>query len=199
MPITQNNVDDLRNAIVGSADIRVLNSDIRREIIDVGRFLKSKIEDNSPDGSKWEDPPDVFKMREIFMAEASPRPSLRQHGKTFIEGILDPEIEDSYTSAQRAKYVLVIPSDAPHAEVVVEGRRTANPAMARRVYLLLFWSFANSRPVFVDMTNTKTTGGNDFVDRTYQENERRVQDRFNKFAKKHFFRPIKILFGEGIT
>lgn len=75
----------------------------------------------SPDGSKWNDPPELFAKRRIFYALHDPRPSLRQHGITLEEGWRVPKFDFRGSTRDVLRGSISIFNDAPQIQWVLDG------------------------------------------------------------------------------
>lgn len=194
---SDNRLDELQQAIIESTDIKILDPDIRRELKQFGEDMKAKILLASPDGSNWTDPTDVFRFRRYFPKLGSPRPSLRQHGITFKEGIQTPIITPGSGVKNKfyGNYGVEIPSTAPHAQVVIDGRQ--NPRQQRPIHVqsLFYFNFRKGQIVNAQSANTGTTPQNKDIQRALFDIARDVDNRWSTFFKKNALKPIKKLFG----
>lgn len=135
--------------------------------------LLKELRDRSPDGSKWNDPNNVFQNRQRFLAESSPRPSLRKFGVTIKEGWIKPRIDFIGSTKTTVRSSINFLNRAPHIQWNIDGvdKTYTIPGSVLEYRLYFFWN-KQGRIVAPKEITHKGFRANPFVDNIMRESER---------------------------
>lgn len=164
---------------------------------DFSQFALLRLRAASPDGSKWEDPPNVFALRQTFKAQRSPRPSLRQHGITLDQGWRVPKFDFRGSTRDVLRGSINIFNDAPQSEWVLEGvdknYYIHRPNLDDKLWFYHFRKGAVSAPNFVARLNKIEPNAtlNAALNQLDNEGDRLFNEEFERFV----FGPLEGLDG----
>lgn len=185
----------LRDAILRIFQGGESKRDLRREAIEYGMYMRTRLQANAPDGSKWVEPRAVFQKRERFPVQRSARPSLRQHGITLADSFALPELgSETNLSGQNPTVEVEITSSAPHAQVVIEGASPHIIPSNIGLRKLFFYSHRDGAVRFMAGVSHKGHQRNPFVEETMLKERSTTEKRFDAFIARTVFKPLENLF-----
>lgn len=146
-PSVKNRFTELRARIAKNTNREELRKEARGKLQEWSIRFLARVRANAPDGSKWNDPDEVFDKRQKFPMEISPRPSLRQHGMTLDSAWQDPLIDFRGSTGNTIRGSVTIENVSPQIRWLMEGTVPHNIGkipVSPDTPRLYFWHFLSA-------------------------------------------------------